>query len=147
MHTPPKKFPSTARISRPIASPIRSSSTTSHVAPLAMVTGKAVPCPATHPRGPSTNRVPGIPEPGHLAVHVRMPVVALPARHRLQAGPERCVSVQQPETFVLVELVVHDPGQVVGVHAVPDGHHGPIECPRIPALAAPVGGSVRLCHN
>ena len=61
MHTPPKKLPPKARISRPMTSPTCSSSETSHVAPRAMETGKAVAAPATQPRGPSTKRVPGSP--------------------------------------------------------------------------------------
>lgn len=61
MQTPPKKLPPTARTSRPMAAPMRSSSPTSQVAPRAIETGKAVPAPATHPRGPSTKRMPGMP--------------------------------------------------------------------------------------
>ncbi|CPU63633.1 Uncharacterised protein [Mycobacteroides abscessus] len=61
MHTPPKKLPPCSRISAPIARPTRSSSSTSHVAPRAMETGNAVERPTTHPRGPSTNRIPGMP--------------------------------------------------------------------------------------
>ena len=64
MQTPPKKFPPWARISAPMASPTRSSRSGSHVAPRAMGTGKAVDRPITAPRGPSLNRMPGIPSRG-----------------------------------------------------------------------------------
>ena len=60
-HTPPKSVAPTARSSVPIASPIRSSRSTSHVAPRAMLTGNAVAGPITTPRGPSENANPGMP--------------------------------------------------------------------------------------
>src|SRR5215472_6544224 len=61
MQTPPKRFPPWARTSAPIASPTRCSRPGSQVAPRAIDTGKAVPSPATQPRGPSTKRIPGMP--------------------------------------------------------------------------------------
>ena len=62
--TPPKKLPPCARISAPMASPTRSSSAGSQVAPRAIGTGNAVDRPITAPRGPSLNRMPGIPSRG-----------------------------------------------------------------------------------
>ena len=64
MQTPPKRFPPCARISAPIASPTRSSSAGSQVAPRAIATGNAVDLPMTAPRGPSLKRMPGIPSRG-----------------------------------------------------------------------------------
>ena len=60
-HTPPKKFAPCARASRPMASPTRSSSAVSQVAPRAMETGKHVDRPTVTPRGPSVNLLAGIP--------------------------------------------------------------------------------------
>ena len=61
MQTPANRLPPWALISAPIASPTRSSSAGSQVAPRAIGTGNAVDRPITAPRGPSLNRMPGSP--------------------------------------------------------------------------------------
>ena len=61
MHTAPVRLAPTARSSRPIASPTRSSSSGSQVAPRAIETGKAVALPTTAPRGPSLKWMPPMP--------------------------------------------------------------------------------------
>ena len=56
-----------ARSSAPMARPMRSSRAGSKVAPRAMDTGKHVALPTTHPRGPSTKAIPGMPRRGTAA--------------------------------------------------------------------------------
>src|ERR1019366_7057058 len=88
-------------ISRPMTSPTRSSSSTSHVAPRAMLTGNVVAPLRITPRGPSVKRIPGTPR--RVGGGPGVPAVAA-AHHVVEPAPERRAAGHQRDLLFEAEL-------------------------------------------